>query len=161
MRTKVDRPFSSLRARWRTMFSTITTAPSTTMPKSSAPSESRLAGICLRSRQVAAKSSEKGMVSATISAPRTLPRKRNRMMATRIMPSVKLCSTVCVVKCKQFAAIDERRDLDALGQDLVVQLLAPFGECRRAWAARWRPSAGTGCPRPRRCYSPACRGVLR
>ena len=33
-----------LRARWRTMFSTITTAPSTTMPKSSAPSESRLAG---------------------------------------------------------------------------------------------------------------------
>ena len=30
------------------MFSTITTAPSTTMPKSSAPSESRLAGICLQ-----------------------------------------------------------------------------------------------------------------
>ena len=29
---------------WRTMFSIITTDPSTTMPKSSAPSESRLAG---------------------------------------------------------------------------------------------------------------------
>ena len=30
------------------MFSTITTAPSTTMPKSSAPSESRFAGIFLQ-----------------------------------------------------------------------------------------------------------------
>ena len=49
--------------RWRTMFSIITTAPSTTMPKSSAPRDSRLAGMCLRSRQMAANSSENGMVS--------------------------------------------------------------------------------------------------
>ena len=34
------------------MFSTITTAPSTTMPKSSAPSDSRFAGMCRRSRQM-------------------------------------------------------------------------------------------------------------
>ena len=59
----VERPVSSFWCRWRTMFSTMTTAPSTTMPKSSAPSESRLAGICFRSRQMAAKSSENGMVS--------------------------------------------------------------------------------------------------
>jgi hypothetical protein len=79
------------------MFSTITTAPSTTMPKSSAPSESRLAGMWRRSRQIAANSSENGMVMATISAPRAFPRNRNRTMATRMMPSVRLCSTVCVV----------------------------------------------------------------
>ena len=81
------------------MFSTITTAPSTTMPKSSAPSESRLAGMPFRFRQVAANSRENGMVSATMIAPRTLPRNRNRMITTRMMPSVRLCSTVCVVKC--------------------------------------------------------------
>ena len=34
--------------KWRTMFSTITTAPSTTIPKSSAPSEIRFAGIWLK-----------------------------------------------------------------------------------------------------------------
>ena len=83
------------------MFSTMTTAPSTTMPKSSAPSESRLAGMCFRSRQMAANSSEKGMVSATMSAPRTLPRKRNRMIDDQEIPSVRLCSTVCVVKCSR------------------------------------------------------------
>jgi hypothetical protein len=33
-----------------------------------------------------AKSSEKGMVSATMMAPRTLPRKRKRMMETRMTP---------------------------------------------------------------------------
>jgi hypothetical protein len=30
------------------------------------------------------------MVAATIKAPRTLPRKRKRMIETRIMPSVRL-----------------------------------------------------------------------
>ena len=30
-------------------------------------------------------------------APRTLPRKRNRMIETRIMPAVRLCSTVSTV----------------------------------------------------------------
>ena len=79
------------------MFSTITTAPSTTMPKSSAPSDSRLAGMLFRFRQMEANSSENGMVSATMNAPRTLPRNRNRISATRMMPSVRLCSTVCVV----------------------------------------------------------------
>ena len=82
---------------WRTMFSTMTTAPSTTIPKSSAPSESRFAGILLKSSQMEAKSSENGIVSATMKAARTLPRKRKRMMVTRIIPSARLCSTVCRV----------------------------------------------------------------
>ena len=42
------------------MFSTMTTAPSTTMPKSSAPSESRLAGMWFRLRQMAANRRENG-----------------------------------------------------------------------------------------------------
>ena len=83
----------------RTMFSIMTTAPSTIMPKSSAPSESRFAGMCRRSRQMEANSSENGMVSVTISAPRTLPRKTNRITDTRMMPSVRLCITVSVVRC--------------------------------------------------------------
>ena len=83
--------------RWRTMFSIITTEPSTNMPKSSAPSESRLAGMWLRSRQMEANINEKGMVSDTMIAPRTLPRKRKRMMETSNMPRVRLCSTVSTV----------------------------------------------------------------
>ena len=83
------------------MFSTITTAPSTTIPKSSAPSESRFAGMWLRSSQIEAKSRENGMVSATMRAARTLSRNRNRMTVTRIIPSARLCSTVCKVKCSR------------------------------------------------------------
>ena len=62
------------------MFSTMTTAPSTTMPKSSAPSESRFAGIC---RQVQADRREqqrkRNRQRNDERAARTLPRKRNRM----------------------------------------------------------------------------------
>ena len=76
------------------MFSTMTIAPSTIIPKSSAPRESRLAGMCRRSRQREANSSENGIVRVTISAPRMLPRKINRMTETRMIPSVKLWSTV-------------------------------------------------------------------
>jgi hypothetical protein len=57
----------------------------------------QVGGDVARSRQMEAKSSANGMVMATMMAPRTLPRKRNRMMTTRMMPSVRLCSTVCVV----------------------------------------------------------------
>ena len=79
------------------MFSTMTTAPSTTIPKSRAPRESRFAGIWRRSKSIEANSNEKGIVAATISALRTLPRKKNRITATKIIPSVKLCITVWVV----------------------------------------------------------------
>ena len=75
----------------------MTTEPSTTMPKSSAPSDSRLAGICRRSSRMDANSSENGMVAATISALRTLPRNTNSTMVTSSMPSARLCSTVWVV----------------------------------------------------------------
>ena len=105
------------------MFSTMTTAPSTTMPKSSAPRERRLAGILLKSSQMAAKSREKGMVSATINAARALPKNKNKMIVTKIMPSARLCSTVCRVKMEQVGAVQHRNDLHALGQDVLVELL--------------------------------------
>src|ERR1035437_10077070 len=47
------------------MFSTMTMAPSTIMPKSSAPRESRLAGMWRRSRQREANRRENGMVRVT------------------------------------------------------------------------------------------------
>ena len=54
------------------MFSVMMTAPSTMMPKSIAPSESRLAGIPRRSMKMNAKRSDSGMVRATINAARML-----------------------------------------------------------------------------------------
>ena len=54
------------------MFSTMTTAPSTIMPKSIAPMDSRLAGMCAQSRQMNENSSANGIVTATMSAVRTL-----------------------------------------------------------------------------------------
>jgi hypothetical protein len=80
------------------MFSTITTAPSTTIPKSSAPSDNKFAGTWIRLRQIHANNSENGMVSATMSEPRAFPRNMKRMMATSRMPSVRLWSTVWVVR---------------------------------------------------------------
>ena len=58
------------RAKRRRMFSTITTAPSTMMPKSIAPRLSRLALILPSTMPVTANSIESGMTSATISAAR-------------------------------------------------------------------------------------------
>ncbi len=63
----------------RKMFSTITTAPSTIMPKSIAPIDSRFAGMCAQSRQMNENSSAKGIVTATMSAVRTLNRNRPRI----------------------------------------------------------------------------------
>src|ERR1700731_1299700 len=52
--------------KWRMMFSTMTPAPSTTMPKSRAPSDRRLAGMWLTSSQMEAKTRENGIVRATM-----------------------------------------------------------------------------------------------
>ena len=44
------------------MFSTMTTVPSTTIPKSSAPRERKFAGMWLKFRQMEANSNENGIV---------------------------------------------------------------------------------------------------
>ena len=108
------------------MFSTITTAPSTTIPKSSAPNERRLAGILLKSSQIEANIKENGIVMATIKAARTLPRKRRRMIVTRIIPSPKLCSNGMQGVMKQIAAVQHGNDLHAFGQDALVELFHLF-----------------------------------
>ena len=132
------------------MFSTITTAPSTTMPKSSAPSDSRLAGMPFSFRQVAANSSENGMVSATMIAPRTFPRNRNRMIDHQDDAFGEVVQHRVGGVVHQIAAVDERNDLHAGRQNVVVQLLdlrvKPFQRRLRigAFAQRAR------CPKPRR-----------
>ena len=50
------------------------------------------------------------------------------MITTRMMPSVRLCSTVCVVKCTRSLRSMNGNDLHARGQDVVVQLLHFFVE---------------------------------
>ena len=65
-------PVGLRRDRWRTMFSAMMTAPSTMIPKSIAPSDRRFAGTFRRSMNTKAKSSDRGMVSATITAARRL-----------------------------------------------------------------------------------------
>ena len=51
----------------------------------------------LKSRQIEANNKANGIVSATMIAPRTLPRKRNRIIETRIIPALRLSSTVLTV----------------------------------------------------------------
>ena len=68
---RLTSPSSFRRAIWRKMFSTITTAPSTRMPKSMAPMDNRLADAFWTFRQAKANSRASGIVAATISPART------------------------------------------------------------------------------------------
>ncbi len=68
------------------------------MPKSMAPSDSRLAGIFAWCMKMKASSSAMGMVSATISAARGLPRKTSSTRVTTIRPSARVLPTVWVVR---------------------------------------------------------------
>ena len=56
--------------RWRKMFSTMITVESTTMPKSTAPSEIRLAGVPVDTMPMNAIMSATGMLMAVITAAR-------------------------------------------------------------------------------------------
>ncbi len=78
-------------------FSTTITAPSTMMPKSIAPSDSRLAGIPMKLRPRKVASSASGMVTATIAAARRLPRNIHSTIDTRSAPSSRLVNTVVSV----------------------------------------------------------------
>ncbi len=79
------------------MFSIMITVESTTMPKSTAPSEIRLAEVLVPTRPQKAMSSASGMLSAVISDARTLPRKRKSTTVTRPMPTRRFSVTVWVV----------------------------------------------------------------
>ena len=68
------------------MFSTITSVPSMMIPKSIAPIESKLAGIPRPCRKIKENSKLSGIVSATITAARTLTRKNINTISTSAMP---------------------------------------------------------------------------
>ena len=105
------------------MFSTITTAPSTTIPKSSAPSESRLAGICLRSRQIDANSSENGMVSGHDERAANVAEEQKQNDRHQDEALGQVVQHGVGGELHQIAAIDEGNDLYAGRQNMVVQLL--------------------------------------
>ena len=81
--------FSSMEAvrYFRIRCSAITHAPSTIIPKSMAPSDSKLAGIPVKRISINANSREDGMVSATTNALRILPRKNIKRMGEDIVYS--------------------------------------------------------------------------
>ncbi len=80
------------------MFSTITTAPSTMMPKSMAPRLSRFALIvALAPCRVTANSIESGITSATMSAARRFPSSSSSTATTSAAPSNRLVRTVSSV----------------------------------------------------------------
>ena len=77
--------------------STSTTALSTMMPKSTAPSEIRFAASPRPSIMMKATSSDSGMTAATMSAARQLRRKISRIAITSAAPSARFSVTVITV----------------------------------------------------------------
>ena len=73
------------------------TAPSTMMPKSMAPIESRPIGMLVKYISVRATKREKGIVIATRAAMDGRPKNSNNTSTTKVMPSDTLCATVCSV----------------------------------------------------------------
>ena len=78
--------------------------------------------MCFRSRQMNAKSSDSGIVAATMSPARSRRGRRSRTTTTSTIPRSRLSSTVRVVSAIEVAAVVERADLHVLRQDRVVQL---------------------------------------
>ena len=74
--------------------SSITIAPSTSRPKSIAPSDIRLPVTPRRTIPSSAIPIDSGIASAAISAPRQLPSVRNNTTATSSAPSARLMATV-------------------------------------------------------------------
>jgi len=79
------------------MFSTMITVASTTRPKSMAPTDKRFADSPRNTISPIANDKANGMVIATITALRRLPRKAHCSKKISTMPAIMLCSTVCVV----------------------------------------------------------------
>ena len=108
------------------MFSTITTAPSTTMPKSSAPSDSRLAGI-LSQVQTDGREQQRernGQRHDERAADIAEEQEQDDRHQDDAFGQVVQHGVGGVVD--QIAAIEERNDLHAGRQDVIVQLLHFF-----------------------------------
>ena len=81
-------------AKRRIQFSTITTAPSTIIPKSNAPKLIRLALMFCCAIPVKVNSIDSGITQAVINAARILPKNKKRITITKIAPSTKFFCTV-------------------------------------------------------------------
>ncbi len=79
------------------MFSTRITAESTMMPKSTAPTDSRLASSPWQTSMMMVKNSANGMLTPTMMALRRSPRKIHWIRNTSRQPKTRLCRTVWVV----------------------------------------------------------------
>ncbi|MDT4853750.1 hypothetical protein FQZ97_880270 [compost metagenome] len=77
--------------------STMTSVPSSSRPKSMAPSEIRLAGKPWILSMVKAKRKESGITVATITVVRQLKRKMKTTTETKTIPSTRFLVTVCTV----------------------------------------------------------------
>ena len=84
-------------ARCRKTFSITMTVESTTIPKSTAPSEIRLAGVPVVTIPMNATMSASGMLIAVMSAAFACPRKSQSTSATSTMPMTRFSRTVWVV----------------------------------------------------------------
>ena len=80
------------------------TAPSTIIPKSMAPRESRLAGVLVRVRIVTANKRADGITAAHIRAALNWNKKAKSTAITRITPS----STLSPIVCKVFLTSEVR-----------------------------------------------------
>ena len=108
------------------MFSTITTEPSTTMPKSSAPSERRLAGMWRRSSRMEAKSSEKGMVSATMNGAADVAEKQKQDDHHQGHALAQIVQDGFGGGMDQVAAVKVRDDLHARRQHVTIHQIHLF-----------------------------------
>ena len=95
---------------------------------------------------------ENGMVMATMRAARTFPRNSIRMIVTRMKPSRQIVQHRMRGEAHQIAAIDERNDLHAGRQDVIVQFLNFLVNALAAPCLPRRPFAGARCPKPHRRY---------
>ena len=105
------------------MFSTITTAPSTTIPKSSAPSDSRLAGMSLeietdRGEQQRKWNRQRDDKRSADVAEEQKEDDHDQNDAFRQVVQHRMSRVL-----HKIAAIDERDDLDARGQNVVVEFV--------------------------------------
>ena len=100
----------------RKMFSTTITAPSTMMPKSIAPSDSRFAGMPRIVRPMKVASSDSGITTATIAAARRLPRKTIQHQRHQQRAFEQVREHGVQRRVDQPGAVVERHDLHALRQ---------------------------------------------
>ncbi len=88
--SRSSRRLSPGSARWRKQFSITITVESMMIPKSTAPSEMRLAGVAVSTMKRKATSSASGMLRAVMRAARRLPRNKSSTTTTSSMPSKRL-----------------------------------------------------------------------